>query len=55
MPWMWIYDEDIEIEGVNPSMAFFEKFWKKLKRWNSKHSNIVLLTWKKRMCFTICD
>lgn len=54
MPWLWVFDENPEIEGKNPSLAFFERFWKKLKRWNSKYSDVVIF-WQKRMCYSIIN
>ena len=53
MPWLWIFDDDVEIEWKTPILAFKNKYWKILKRWNSKESNIVIWTGKKRMCYNL--
>lgn len=55
MPWLWVFDENPKIEWKNPSLAFFERFWKKLKRWNFKNSDVIIFNWKKRVCYNIIN
>lgn len=53
MPWLWTFDDDIEIEWKTPKEAFKKKYWKVLKRWNRYNSNVIIWTWKKRVCYNL--
>ena len=53
MPWLWTFDDDPDIEWKTPSLAFFNKYWEKLKRWNARDSSVVIWTWRKRVCYNI--